>query len=485
MSESGIWVVAGRRGREMWVRRSRCWAGAVLTGVVIAGSAVAAPAAAQPADSETPTGVTASGGDRQAVVSFTAPATAEAVESYTVTATDVTAPGRGGQISSGADSPITATSLTNGDSYTFTVTANYQDGPGPASDPSDPVVVGVAPSISGTPPSGTAGTAYMFTFAVTGDPAPTVDPYGPAQTSGGGFPGPCGVIISTSGPKLGLPPGLTLSSTGVLSGTPTAPGQYAFTPEATNAVATTYGNQVTITIAPASAASVTISAGNGQNTAPGAAFSNLSVTVTDASGQPVVGRTVTFTVSSGAATFPSPTSPSCTSPTATATTNSAGVATAPTLTAGTTTGPVTVTATTRNADGTTVGTTFMETVGTPGPARADMTVTLTAPGTISRGAVGTVKVTVTNKGPSAATKVAAAVYIPPTFTVTNAGGGTTTWGVTVFTVPTLSPGASATFTVGVRAGNRTGRSVLAAVTAATTTDPNPYNNITAVVSTIR
>jgi hypothetical protein len=420
------------------------------------------------------------------VVSFTAPATAEAVESYTVTATDVTAPERGGQTSSGMDSPITATSLTNGDSYTFTVTANYQDGPGPASDPSDPVVVGVAPSISGTPPpSGTVGTPYGFAFAVTGDPVPTVDPNGPAATSGGGVSGPCGTSF-TRGPALGLPPGLTLSSTGVLSGTPTAPGQFTFTPEATNAVATTFAAQVTITIAPAAAAAVTVLDGNGQAAAPGAAFSKpLSVTVTDASGQPVLGRTVTYTVTSGAATFPSLTPPSCTSPTATATTNSAGVATSPTLTAGTTTGPVTVTATTRNADGTTVGTTFMETVGTPGPARADMTVTLTAPGTISHGAVGTVKVTVTNKGPSAATKVAAAVYIPPTFTVTNAGGGTTTWGVTVFTVPTLSPGASATFTVSVRAGNRTGRSVLAAVTAATTTDPNPYNNITAAVSTIR
>jgi subtilase family serine protease len=133
----------------------------------------------------------------------------------------------------------------------------------------------------------------------------------------------------------------------------------------------------------------------------------------------------------------------------------------------------------------TVGTTFMETVGTPGPARADLSVTLTAPGTVSRGAVGTVKITVTNKGPSAATKIAAAVYIPPTFTVTNAGGGTTIWGVTVLTVPTLSPGTSATFTVSVKAGNRTGRSVLAAITAATTTDPNPYNNITAAISTIK
>jgi Domain of unknown function DUF11 len=484
MSGLRTWIVAGRRDREVRVRRPGYWAGAILTGVVILGSA-AAPAAAQPAGSDAPIGVTATGGDTQAVVSFTLPATADVVQSYTVAASDVTDPSRGGQISSGSDSPITATSLTNGDSYTFTVTANYQDGPGAASDPSDPVVVGVAPSISGTPPSGTAGTPYIFTFAVTGDPAPTVDPYGPAQTSGGGFPGPCGVIISTSGPKLGLPPGLTLSSTGVLSGTPTAPGQYAFTPEATNAVATTYGNQVTITIAPAAAASVTISAGNGQNTAPGAAFSNLSVIVTDASGQPVVGRTVTFTVTSGAATFFSPTSPSCTSSTATAVTNSAGVATSPTLTAGMTTGPVTVTATTSIADGTTVGTTFMETVGTPGPARADLTVTLTAPGTISRGAVGTVKITVTNKGPSAATKIAAAVYIPPTFTVTNTGGGTTTWGVTVFTVPTLAPAMSTTFTVTVKAGNRTGRSVLAAITAATTTDPNLYNNIAAAISTIK
>jgi len=70
---------------------------------------------------------------------------------------------------------------------------------------------------SGTPPGGTQGLAYTFSFAAT-------DPQGLALTYS--------VASGT------LPTGLTLATDGTLSGTPTAAGTYAFTVSATD----THGN---------------------------------------------------------------------------------------------------------------------------------------------------------------------------------------------------------------------------------------------------
>ena len=67
-------------------------------------------------------------------------------------------------------------------------------------------------AITGTPPNtGTVGTAYSYTFTASGVPAPTF-----AVSSGS------------------LPAGLTLSSAGVLAGTPTSPGVSTYTVTASN-----------------------------------------------------------------------------------------------------------------------------------------------------------------------------------------------------------------------------------------------------------
>jgi hypothetical protein len=124
-----------------------------------------------------PTIGTATAGNAQASVTFTAPAFTggAAITSYTVTANP------GGATGTGAASPIVVTGLTNGTSYTFTVTATNSVGTGSASSASNSATPIASQTISfvnpgtqsfGTTPTltatATSGLTVAFTSATTG-----------------------------------------------------------------------------------------------------------------------------------------------------------------------------------------------------------------------------------------------------------------------------------------------------------------------------
>ena len=93
-------------------------------------------------------GPIAAGTNAQATVSFTPPTFTggSPITGYTVTATDVTNPTSGGQTGAATSSPITVTGLTNGDTYTFAVTATNAQGTGVPSAASNPVVPAAPPA---------------------------------------------------------------------------------------------------------------------------------------------------------------------------------------------------------------------------------------------------------------------------------------------------------------------------------------------------
>ncbi|KAA9111305.1 NHL repeat-containing protein [Microbacterium rhizomatis] len=107
-----------------------------------------------------------------------------------------------------ADGVLSGTPTQAG-SFAFTITAS--NGVDPDVSFPETLDVTAAPTLTGNPPGAVTGTAYSYPFTTTGTPTPTT-----SITAGS------------------LPPGLTLSADGVLSGTPTQTGTFAFTLTASN-----------------------------------------------------------------------------------------------------------------------------------------------------------------------------------------------------------------------------------------------------------
>jgi hypothetical protein len=123
----------------------------------------------------------------------------------------------GGSSGGGGGSNYVAPDATNvaigpDDTGTSSVTISYVDS-------------SVAPTLSGTPPAGTYGAPYSFSFTVGGIPAPS---------------------LSVSG---SLPPGLSLNGA-TLGGTPTQAGSFSFTLTASNGMQPDASLPVTVVVNP-------------------------------------------------------------------------------------------------------------------------------------------------------------------------------------------------------------------------------------------
>jgi hypothetical protein len=178
-----------------------------------------------------PTGVSATAGDSQATVSFSAPSSngGAAITSYTV----ISSPG--GVTGSGAGSPITVTGLTNGTSYTFTVTATNSAGTGPASAASNAVTPAPAASPPGAPKSASA---------TAGDGQATISFTAPS--SDGGAPITSYTVTSSPGGVTGSGAGSPITVTGLTNGT-----SYTFTVTATNSAGTGPASAASNAVTPA------------------------------------------------------------------------------------------------------------------------------------------------------------------------------------------------------------------------------------------
>ena len=337
-----------------------------------------------------PTNVTAQAANASAIVSFTLspnPSPGAPITGYTVTSNP------GGKTGTGTTSPITVTGLTNGTSYTFTVTATNAIGTSAPSAASNAIT---AKALPGAPTNVTA---------VPGNTLANVSFTPPA--AGGGTPITSYTVVVMPGGRNVAGTGSPITVTGLTNGT-----AYTFYVKATNAAGT----------GPLSAASNTVT----PLTIPGAPVIHTAL-AGPGSGQVSVNFTAPTSNGGSAIVFYTAT----VSPGGGTTTGTASPIIFPGLTNGT---AYTFTVTATNAAGT-----------GPASAASNSVTPRTVPGapTIGTATAGNAQATVT--------------FAPPTvtggspitsYTVTsNPGGKTATGTASPITVTGLTNGTAYTFTV--------------------------------------
>ena len=189
----------------------------------------------------TPTIGTATAGNGQASVAYTAPSSngGSTITSYTATST----PGNfTGTVSQSGSGSITVTGLTNGTAYTFKVKATNSIGTGSESGASNSVTPAAAPTVPGAPTIGTAtagdGQATVSYTAPASNGGSTITSYTATST-----PGSITGTISQSGSG-------SITVTGLTNGT-----AYTFKVKATNAVGTGSESAASNSVTPAASGS--------------------------------------------------------------------------------------------------------------------------------------------------------------------------------------------------------------------------------------
>jgi hypothetical protein len=237
----------------------------VVVACVVVGVASLGVGAASAAVPTAPTGVTGTPGNGSVTVRWHAPSSGSPFTGYTATST----PGSNTCTTGGVAVSCTVTGLTNGTSYTFTVTATNASGTGPASAPSAAVTPRTIPGAP-TAVTATAGNAQA-----------KVSWTAPASTGGAAITKYTVTASGSGGQTCTWTTGtLTCTVTGLLNGI-----SYTFTVTATNAAGTgpasTASNAVTPIGAPPPPTGVSATAGDQQATVSCTApISNGGATIT-------------------------------------------------------------------------------------------------------------------------------------------------------------------------------------------------------------
>jgi hypothetical protein len=333
-----------------------------------------------------------------------------------------------------------------------------------------------------------------------------------------------------------LPPGLSLSTDGVISGTPTAPGDFSFTAEVTDDNGRTGTQNLSISITSALAITTTslpgavvgsaysqplaasggikpytwtlsdgslppglgISAdGTISGTPTGSGDFSFTVKVTDSEGTPV-SATQALSIQVGQAPVFTADTPPLTAGTGTPYSYqfTASGTPAPAFTLGggapswltidATTGQVTGTppagttsftysVTASSSAGSVTTQVFTVTVSN----KADITAQLSCPASLGMGRPGTCTLTVTNAGPALATGVTASARVPSQLHVTGCSGGCSPGNLPAWSLGSLAAGHSATLTITVLAV-QVGTAQVTATAGAASPDPDQRNNSTLV-----